>query len=227
MYAIAGHATSSAQHHAPTDRGLALLALRPLSVAFGSGRDQMTGIAIVTGAPGAGKTTLSRRAAKADSRGLHLPADVFYTFPAYPVSPVLPEAHEQNGAVIAAVTRAAAAFAARGYEVFLDGIVGPSFLPAVAAELAFTRIPIDYVILQVGRDEAIRRATSRLQPGTEVVVRHMHAEFQNLGEYASHAFDTTDMTIDEAFAEFARRRSTGVFALDLARMQAAACRTSR
>lgn len=187
----------------------------------------MTGITIVTGSPGAGKTTLSRRAAKADPRGLHLPADVFYTFPAHPVSPVLPEAHEQNGTMIAAVSCAAAVFASRGYEVFVDGIVGPWFLPVVAAELVSTGIPVEYVVLQVARDEAVRRATSRLQPGAEVVVKHMHAEFQNLGEYASHAFDTTDMSSDEAFAEFTRRRSTGVFALDLARMQAAPCRTSR
>jgi len=186
----------------------------------------MTGITIVTGSPGAGKTTLSRRAAEADPRGLHLPADVFYTFPAHPVSPVLPEAHEQNGAVIAAVDRAAAAFAARGYEAFVDGIVGPWFLPVVATELAPTGIPVEYVVLQVGRDEAVRRATSRPQPGGEVVVRYMHAEFQNLAEFASHAFDTTDMSIDEACAEFTHRRSTGVFALDLARMQAAPCRTS-
>lgn len=188
----------------------------------------MSGITIVTGVPGAGKTTLSRRAAKADPRGLHLPADIFYTFPAYPVSPVLPEAHAQNEAMIAAVIRAAAAFAARDYEVFVDGIVGPWFLPVVAAELASTRIPVEYVVLQVGCDQAVRRATSRLQqPGAEVVVRHMHAEFQNLGEYAAHAFDTTDTSIDEAFAEFARRRSTGIFALDLTRIHAAACRTSR
>jgi hypothetical protein len=55
----------------------------------------------------------------------------------------------------------------------------------------------------------------------------MHAEFQNLGEYAAHAFDTTDMSIDEVFAEFTRRRLAGAFALDFARMQAAPCRTSR
>jgi hypothetical protein len=54
-----------------------------------------------------------------------MPADLFYRFSAHPVARVLPEAHEQNGAVIAAVSRAAAAFASRGYGVFLDGIVGP------------------------------------------------------------------------------------------------------
>ena len=156
----------------------------------------MSGITIVTGSPGAGKTTLSRHASKAD-----------------PLGP--------------AVSRAAAAFASRGYEVFLDGIVGPWFLPVVAAELGSTGIPVEYVVLQVSLEQAIRRATSRTQPGAEAVVRHMHAAFQKLGEYASRALDTTELTIDEALAEFARRRSTGVFALDLARVQAAACRTSR
>ena len=68
----------------------------------------MSHITIVTGSPGAGKTTLSEHASKADPRGLHMLADLFYTFPAYPISPILPEAHEQNAAVIAAVSRAAA-----------------------------------------------------------------------------------------------------------------------
>jgi hypothetical protein len=156
-----------------------------------------------------------------------MPADVFYTFPAHAVAPVLPEAHEQNGAVIAAVSSAAAAFASRGYEVFLDGIVGPWFLPVVAAELASAGIPVEYVVLQVSLENALRRATSRTQPGSEAVVRHMHAAFQQLGEYASHALDTTDLSIDETLVEFARRRSAGIFALNLARVQTAGCRTSR
>jgi len=186
----------------------------------------MTGITIVTGSPGAGKTTLSQYAAKADPRGLHMLADVFYTFPAHPISPILPEAHEQNAAVIAAVSRAAAAFAVRGYNVFLDGIIGPWFLPVVAAELGSTSIPVEYVVLRVSLEQAVRRATTRTQPGAETVVRRMHAAFLELGEHASHAFDTTDLSIGETFAEFARRRSTGIFALNLARVPAEGRRTS-
>ena len=180
----------------------------------------MTGITIVTGSPGAGKTTLAQHAAKASQRGLHLPADVFYTFPAHAISPILPEAHEQNAAVIAAVSRAAAAFASRGYEVFLDGIVGPWFLPVVTAELGSTGIPVEYVILRVSLEQAISRATTRTQPGAAEVVRHMHAAFENLGEYASHTLDTTHRGIEESAGEFIRRRAAGVFALDLARVRA-------
>jgi endonuclease V-like protein UPF0215 family len=119
--------------------------------------------------------------------------------------------------VIAAATRAAAAFASRGYAVFLDGIIGPWFLPVVAAELASTGIPVEYVVLRVSLAEAIRRATTRTQPGPEAVVRQMHAAFEDLGAFASHVLDTTDLGIDDAAAEFARRRATGVFALHLAR----------
>lgn len=157
----------------------------------------MSGITIVTGSPGAGKTTLAHHVSTRHPRGLHIPADLFYTFPAHWVPPVLPEAHEQNAAVIAAVSRTAAAFASRRYEVFLDGIIGPWFLPVVAAELGATGIPIEYVVLQVSLDQAIRRATSRTRPGSEAVVRQMHAQFQELGDYASHVFDTTDLGIDD------------------------------
>ena len=187
----------------------------------------MSGITIVTGCPGAGKTTLAHHASKREARGLHIPADVFYTFPAHPISPILPEAHEQNAAVIVAVSRTAAAFASRGYAVFLDGIIGPWFLPVVAAEFGSTGIPVEYVVLQVSLEQAIRRAGSRTRPGAEAVVRHMHSEFQKLGNYASHVLDTTELGTDDALAEFTRRRSAGDFALDLAQVQAARCRTSR
>ena len=129
--------------------------------------------------------------------------------------------------MITAVSRTAAAFASQGYEVFLDGIIGPWFLPVVAAELGSTGIPVEYVILKVSLEQAIRRTTSREQPGAEAIVRHMHSEFQKLGLYASHVLDATVLGADETLAEFARRRSMGVFALDLARVQAAGCRTSR
>ncbi len=65
----------------------------------------------------------------------------------------------------------------------------------MAAELGSTGIPVEYVVLQVSLEQAVRRATSRAQPGAEAMVRHMHAAFQDLNDYASHALDTTDLAL--------------------------------
>jgi hypothetical protein len=175
----------------------------------------MAGIIIVTGTPGAGKTTLCQHAAKADPRGLHIVADVFFTFPAHPISPILPEAHAQNGAVIAAICRAAAAFASRGYEVFVDGIIGPWFLPLVAAELAGTNVRVEYVVLRVDVGEAVRRTRHRAQPADEVVVRHMHAAFRDLGAYESHALETTVASIEVRPASWLAAAPSGPLVLNV------------
>ena len=181
-------------------------------------------ITIVTGSPGAGKTTLARALAKAGPRGVHVPADLFFAFPAHPIAPTLPEAHEQNGTIIAAVTRTAAAFASGGYEVYLDGIIGPWFLPRVADELRPTGLAVDYVILRLGLMEAIQRATTRSGPGVEAIVRHMHPPFEQLGRYEAHVIDTTGLAEVEVVGQFVLRQTVAAFALDLTRITGEATR---
>jgi hypothetical protein len=46
----------------------------------------------------------------------------------------------------------------------------------------------------------------------------MRAAFGTLRQYEHHVLDTTDLGIEQMAAEFARRRATGAFALDLARV---------
>jgi predicted kinase len=164
-------------------------------------------LTIITGPPGAGKTTLAARLAKASPRGAHVPGDLFYTFLAYPIHPALPASQQQNTAVIAATTRAAGALAAADYEVFMDGIFGPWFLPVIAQELNGVRAQVSYVVLSVTLDEALRRAGARAEPLDESVVRQMHAAFTDLGEYRKHALDVTKLTPDQVEVEFRRIRS--------------------
>src|SRR5215831_1189928 len=112
----------------------------------------MSPIVIVTGAPGTGKTTFAACLAQRTARGLHIPADVFYTFPAHPISPYRAASHDQNRDIIIAVARTAATFAARSYDVFLDGIFGPWFLPVLAAELLSSGAAAEYVVLRAPLD---------------------------------------------------------------------------
>ena len=173
-------------------------------------------ILIVTGSPGAGKTTLSAGLARASARGAHLVGDAFYTFVADPIPPVRPESRAQNTTVIRATMRAAAAFAAGGYEVFVDGIFGPWFLPLIAGEFEPTGLAVDYVVLQLSLEQALGRATTRAAPCEPAIVRQMHAAFADLGAYRHHALGAGDRTIEEIASELRQRRATGDFRLDLA-----------
>lgn len=175
----------------------------------------MSPIVVVTGAPGTGKTTLAAYLAKAVAHGLHIPADLFFTFPAHPISPYRATAHEQNTDIMIALAQTAATFAARGYDVFLDGIFGPWFLPVIAAELQHAAPAVEYVVLSMPLETALNRVRSRSGDGKDHIVRQMHAEFANLGAYAGHTIDAATRTPAELAEEFTRRRAGGAFALDL------------
>jgi cytidylate kinase len=175
-------------------------------------------IVILTGSPGTGKTTVGARLAKAKPRGLHIPADVFYTFPAHPISPYRPAALEQNADIIAAVARTSAAFAGRAYHVILDGIFVPGFLPLMATELQPTGLGVQYVVLRAPLEIALRRVQDRIGHEKDHVVRLMHAAFSDLGPYAAHAVDTGTRDADAVAADLGPSLDRGDFVLDLSQV---------
>ena len=77
-----------------------------------------------------------------------------------PSDPTTPASQGQNEAILRAAARAAAAFAESGYDVYVDGVVGPWFLPVVLAE-APAGTQTSYVVLRVPEDEALRRVRGR------------------------------------------------------------------
>ena len=120
----------------------------------------MTTLTIVSGSPGAGKTTFSSRFAKYLPKGLHIPSDIFYSFPANPVDPTQPESQSQNHAIIQALATASASFLQSGYDVVLDGIVGPWFLPDFLSVIP-REISVDYLLLTIDEKSAIERVRER------------------------------------------------------------------
>jgi len=140
---------------------------------------------------------------------VHIPSDVFYTFPTHPLPPHLPASHEQNTTIIAAMVRTAITFAIRGHDVYLDGIVGPWFLPVVVAELTATHVEGHYIVLQAPIETTLARTQQRQDGSDNAVVRQMHSAFATLGVYEAHAIDTIDRTPDLVAAEITRRRAAG------------------
>jgi len=168
-------------------------------------------VTIVTGAPGTGKTTLSRRLARQDERGIHLVSDVFYGFPARPIDPTKPESNAQNTAIIRALGRAAASFADSGCPVVLDGIFGPWFLPELRAALG-SGLETEYVVLRAPAALALERV--RDGPGASARVEHMHRAFADLGPFAGHALDSAGATPEDLLAAFLAGRAEGRFRLE-------------
>jgi cytidylate kinase len=170
----------------------------------------MASITIVSGCPGAGKTTLARELACRTEGGLHLLSDTFYRFPARPLDPTTPAAHRQNASIMRALGRAAGSFAEDAYAVFLDGVIGPWFLPVLARELP-RDVPLEYVVLQVRLQDALDRVRDREGAGTSAGVTRMHRAFSELGEFGRCALETSQASVEEVIAEFLARRERGEF----------------
>ena len=172
----------------------------------------MPAIVIVSGCPGSGKTTLAKMLARMRPRGLHMLSDVFYGFPATPIDPTHPESRHQNTVIVRALGRSARAFAEGGYDVFLDGVVGPWFLPVLREELSGPW-PVSYLLLHVPEPEALRRVRERQGAGASAQVRHMVSAFSDVPELREHRIHTAGSSPEEVLEVAEQGLASGRFLL--------------
>ena len=176
-------------------------------------------IVIVSGPPGAGKTTIARSLATGSSRDLavHLQTDDFYAYIRKGfVAPWLPESQAQNIVVMETLAGAAATYARGGYEVIVDGIVGPWFFDPWLAAAREHDLDLRYLVLMPDEATNVARATARTAPGAmtdPAVVRTMWAHFRGFESPADCVLDTTGQTVDETLAAIGEGLSAGRFRL--------------
>lgn len=106
----------------------------------------MGSLLIVTGPPGAGKSTVAKLLADSTPRSALVAGDAFFGFLANgAIDPWLPESHEQNTVVTRAAGKATGEFVAGGFSVVYDGVIGPWFLDTFVTTAGLTEV--DYVVL--------------------------------------------------------------------------------
>ena len=114
---------------------------------------------VVTGPPGAGKSTVAERLGALFDPSALVSGDDFFAFLRRgAISPWLAAAHEQNAAVVDAAAAAAGRLAAHVHVVY-DGVIGPWFLPAFLGASGLSRL--HYVVLLPPLEVCLRRVSGR------------------------------------------------------------------
>jgi cytidylate kinase len=170
-------------------------------------------LTILTGPPAVGKTTVAAELAGSAARpSVHLMTDGFYrSIRTGFVLPFLPEAADQNRVVVDAIVATASTFARGGYDVVVDGIIGPWFLPPFRAAAARDDLTLSYVVLRSTLDATLDRA--RRRPGEELkdvgAITGLHGAFADLGELERHVIDTSGLDVDATVAAVRRAVASG------------------
>jgi cytidylate kinase len=171
----------------------------------------MAMLIVVTGPPGAGKSTVAGALAQEFERAVLVEGDAFFAFVARgAVSPWLAEAHAQNEVITQAAAAAAGRYSAGGYDTVYDGVVGPWFLDTFMAAAGVACL--QYAVLLPGVAECVTRVASRTGHGftDEAATRHMHAQFAQARLSARHVLANPASSAAETAREILLRARDGV-----------------
>lgn len=140
--------------------------------------DAVADLIVVTGPPGAGKSTVAQVLSKLFEPSARVAGDDFFAFidQGY-IAPWTAEAHDQNEVVVGAAAAASGQLVVGGYTVVYDGVIGPWFLDTFGVATGLERL--NYAVLLPPERVCLERVRSRTGHGfTDLdAARHMYREF--------------------------------------------------
>lgn len=164
---------------------------------------------VITGPPGAGKSTVAKAVAAAADHSVLVEGDAFFAFLANgKIDPWLAGSNEQNIIVTKAAGAAAGRFALGGYTTVYEGIIGPWFLETFAQATGLESL--EYVILLPSVGRCVEQVAERTGHGftDEAATRKMHQEFADARIARRHVldgpWDSVDSVVDRVTAALGR-----------------------
>lgn len=162
---------------------------------------------LLGGPPGAGKSTVAKTlATNAERPTVHLHTDSFYVWilSGY-IPPYLPEAEQQNEVVKTVMITSACAYAKGGYDVIIEGILGPWLLPSFRAASRKHELGLSYVVLRPSLEVALSRATERegrqLRDIDPIV--GLYGAFADIGKLEGCVVDSSAQSVAQTVTEIA------------------------
>lgn len=171
---------------------------------------------VVSGPPGAGKSTVAGLLADEAEPSVLVEGDRFFGFLSRgAIEPWLPAAEHQNTVVISAAAAAAGQFANAGFATVYDGLIGPWFVPTFGASTGLDAF--DCVVLLPPVDSCVQRVLTRQDHGfrDEDATRKMHDQFVQAAVDERHVLVVDQEPAAEVAAMINVARVAGALRVDL------------